>query len=253
MNWSDWAATGLSSTVIEAGDGRRWRLVLSLPPGETPAEGWPLLWALDGDQHGLTLIETARRLGRRSDATGVPPLAVAALMGAEEPLGPADRHHVFTPGLPADPAMARGGWEPGGAEALSDLLTGRAAATVRAAGAVDTARPMIWGHSLSAYFALWMAGQTGGAVGGVAAISPSLWWGEEGLTPSEARVYLAAGGREDRPDERGMVRRMQALAGRLDAAGTPAALRIFEGEDHGSIVSASVADALRHLAGSAAD
>lgn len=247
MDWSDWAPTGLRATVLEAPDGRRWRIVLSLPPGEMPAGGWPLLWGLDGDTHGLTLIETVRRLERRGEVTGVSPLAVAVLMGGDAPLSAADRYEVFTPGPPAAAEETPKGHKTGGAHALMAFLAGPAAEAVGSAGGVDTARPLIWGHSFSGYFTLWMAGQSGDGLAGVAAISPSLWWDEAAVAPTPAPVYLTAGSREDRADERGMVRRLHGLAEARRARGLPTSLSIFEGEDHGSIVSASLAQALREL------
>jgi hypothetical protein len=44
-----------------------------------------------------------------------------------------------------------------------------------------------------------------------------------------------------------MVRRLHGLAEARRACGLPTSLSIFEGEDHGSIVSASLAQALREL------
>lgn len=252
MTWSDWAPVGLKSCVVQAREGSAWRLVLSTPEGAPPEGGWPLLWVLDGDLHGLTLMETARRLARRPDATGVLPMAVAAVQFGDDRQGPDARQQAFTAGPPARPEQARREGPTGGATDLLDLLAGPAREAATASGSISDAPPAIWGHSMSAWFALWAAAQTPDAFSAVAAISPSLWWDEAPLTPLEASappIYLAAGGKESdaRPGGRRMIGRVRALGARLAEAGRPSRLHIFDGEDHASIVSASAAAALRFV------
>lgn len=234
---------GLRTRVIDG-----YRLTFMQPPGERPAAGWPLLLALDADQHGLTLMETARRLGRRPEKTGVQPLLVVGV----QPETP-DRTHRFRD-FTAGPCASGDGpadMPTGGANAFADVLLGPALDAIRDTGMCNAQPPAVWGHSLSAWFALWLAATRPGALFAVAAISPSLWWEDAPLAPlAEAAppIFLAAGEREtDAPDRtRRMIPRAQALAARLPS---PSRFHLFPDEDHASIVSASAAAALRFLSG----
>lgn len=238
---------GLRTRVIGG-----YRLTFMEPSGEQPAEGWPLLLALDADQHGLTLMETARRLGRRPEKTGVQPLLVVGVQ-RDTP----DRAHRFRDFTAGPSASGDGPADvpTGGANAFADVLLGPALDAIRDTGMCNAQPPAVWGHSLSAWFALWLAATRPGALSAVAAISPSLWWDEAPLAPladTAPPIFLAAGEREtDAPGRtRRMIPRATALTARVQS---PSRLHLFPDEDHASIVSASAAAALRSISGSVTD
>lgn len=248
--WSEWAVPGLTTKVVKTESGLSYRLMRSLPEGPPPPSGWPALWVLDADQHGLAIMDAARRLARRPEVTGVEPMAVVGVApdGAGE--RQAMRYRDFTPG-PAPDGIERG-YETGGAAVFLEALSGALMAEVEAAGTVSSRAPRLWGHSLGGFFALWAAGARPGLFSRVAAISPSIWWDEHALEPllgAATPIFLAVGEREfdNRPGGRRMIGRARHLHERLTKAGTPARFRLFDDDDHSSIVTSSAAAALRSL------
>lgn len=251
---SDWFAYGIDIRArrIETERGGAL-LTISVPEEPSPPEGWPILWVLDARMHGLTMMETARRLSRRGSVTKVRPWLVVGLAQDED----RSRAYSFTSGPPQDPAEAPPG-PTGGAEDLAALLLGPARDAVLETGLAREGRDALWAHSMSGWFALWLTGRAPERFGSVAAISPSLWWDERPFaapSPDGPAVFLAVGEREvDREGRRprGMIGRIEDLADRLAAAGRPSAFQRFADEDHASMVTASAAAALR-FASSVAD
>lgn len=254
--WSEWAVPGLTTKVVKTESGLSYRLLLSLPEGSPPPVGWPALWVLDSDQHGLALMDAARRLARRPEVTGVEPMAVVGVAPEGGGERQAMRYRDFTPG-PGPHEIDRR-YETGGAIAFLEALSEPLMSEVEMTGRVSRRAPRLWGHSLGGFFALWAAGARPGLFSRVAAISPSIWWDERALEPlhgAPTPIFLAVGEREfdDRPGGRRMIGRARRLHERLAEAGTPARFRLFDDEDHSSIVTSSAAAALRSLSEPAGD
>lgn len=232
------------------GRDRSYGLLLSAPDGAPPPGGWPTLWVLDADLYGLILMESARRLGRRPDVTGVMPMAVVGVAPGEDQDPRAARHRDFSPGPSHLPLKAEISETGGAADFLEIFETSLMDAAEQAGASRKT--PMIWGHSLSGYFALWAAARRPDLFSAVAAISPSLWWDEAALEPlvgCAPRLFFAVGEREfdDRPGDHRMISRLRGLHARVEGSGGVAELRVMPEEDHASIVPASAAAALRSL------
>ncbi|WP_245801385.1 alpha/beta hydrolase [Pollutimonas bauzanensis] len=162
--------------VLPRGDGRRaLRLYLAYPQGAAPAQGWPVLYMLDGNAAFQALAAAGRGdLARRAVLVGIGYDVEARLDGDA-------RAWDYTPRLPGagddgtpDPRAAQR--RNGGADALLDLIELRIKPLVRAAAPVDDTRQTLYGHSYGGLFVLHALRARPGAFQRYVAASPSLWW-----------------------------------------------------------------------------
>lgn len=235
---SDWrpvSLPGAACTTIHSAEGVAYTLSLCTPEAPAPAPGFPLLLVLDGADHFIPYAAIARRLARRTDATGVP-LAIIAAIESDEPQ--TRRYINYTPWPPADPADTPA-MPFGGADAFAEFLQDRVLSEISHVGAVDASRIALAGHSLSAYFALYAASRIA-AISSFGAISPSIWWNEARLLEALAkadvsgkRFFIAIGDRETHPTRR-MIQRARGLADELASVARETRFMLAPDEDHGS-------------------
>lgn len=227
------------------------------PPTPAPAEGHPVIYVLDGDELFLSFAEAMRRLSRFPQRTGI---GAAVIVGISPHLDgdSTDRFRHYTFGPPADAAGVPPGAGWGEGDRLLSFITAVAPDLVRAHVPFNAARVSVYGHSLSAYFALMAAKRhTFHACG---AISPSLWWDEEGILDqvqlfANTRVLLACGEKESeladpRRQARAMKRRLDTLEAALRLKQPPGHLasHVFANEDHGSVATVAIPEFLRFCA-----
>lgn len=172
------------------------RLFLAVPRGAATAEGWPVLYLLDGNAAFDFL--TAQMLA------AVPGLALVGVgYDTDRQFSRERRTLDFTapdraaPGADADgirPDPVHPGRMAGGAGLFLDRLTGPLRQAAEDGLAVDPARRSLWGHSFGGLFVLYAVLTRPGAFARYAAISPSIWWDE------------------------GLIRRVAAGAARMDPA-----------------------------------
>ncbi|WP_112312717.1 alpha/beta hydrolase [Pseudogemmobacter bohemicus] len=175
---ADPASHRLSQKVVKCGPGHR--LYLAVPKGEAPAEGWPVLYMLDGNAAFDFLTEDHLAL--------VPGLMLAGVgYDTDRQFSRERRTLDFTaPDLTATGATADGirpdhvheGRMAGGAAQFLDRLTGELRTATEEGLPVDPARRSLWGHSFGGLFTLYAALTRPGAFARYAAISPSIWWDE---------------------------------------------------------------------------
>lgn len=259
-----------------AGEGRRYRVHIARPRQAPPAAGHPAVFLLDGNA-AIEALDDAL-LGELAAAG--PPVIVA--IGYDTPLrfDVAARAYDYTPPLageepqpdPVDPTRRNGG-----AVRFLDFIESRIKPAVAVRVPLDAARQGLWGHSYGGLFVLHTLLTRPGAFSHYAAASPALWWRDGHLLTLEAgfasrfaghraRLLVLRGGAEgkaSRPDapaarlalrERAVAavpaEALPALAARLDAVpGLEAAFRELPGLAHGPMLPASVAAALRWMAG----
>lgn len=197
-----------------------YRIFVSVPEGDVPPAGFPIIYVLDGNADFVTVSETVRRVTRRPAATGIRPAIVVGI-GYPDTVdyhtqrryfdftrqGP-DGDHVeaASSGGAAKGAIEIAGAY-GGQVAFIEFLTQRLVPKIEARYAADPAQRMLIGHSLAGYFVMEMAARCPGFFSGHAAFSPSLWWDFDGLKgrlanadqkkgaqqTGRSRFYLAAG------------------------------------------------------------
>lgn len=266
---------GAFSVTLPATSGNTsYRVLVAEPTGSTPPSGFPVVYVLDADAMFGTIVDAIRMRCRRPDATGVGPALVVGVSHTGHADARARRVYDYTAGPSSaldttiDPAA-----QVGGAAQFLDFLRHELRPFVATCAAVDSRCQVLLGHSLAGYFTLWalLAGRADFTT--YVSISPSLWWDQSALTSSTTkplatpghrpRVMLTVGEYEQqrapwqpegartedalkRRSERRMVDGARALADLLRrTAAFDVDFHQFPGEDHASVVTLSIARALR--------
>ncbi len=244
--------------------GHDYLIQVALPQIAPPEGGYPVLLVLDGNRH-LDLFTAARDiLGRRGFDKAPSDLAIVAVgyagsggRGPDRAFISKARFKDFTPPLTTGTAPEG----TGGGEDFLDYLTQALPPELASRYPLYLERPALVGHSLGGLFALHAQQKAPEAFGAIFAISPSLWWRQENdpaswplrLACSEMAgpVYIAAGGREQSPQprrqdperdrlrvQRAMIDNAHEHARQLREHCPQVAVqwRLFEGEDHGSVM-----------------
>ena len=263
---------------VVSGAGLPYRIFLWQPPGTPPVGGWPVTYLLDGNAVFVTAVEAARLVREGFGPKRAGPGAVVAIgYPGEGPFDTTRRTRDLTPPGAGEPPPRHDGrpWPPsGGAEAFLDLIEGVVKPLVAAEMPVDPARACLFGHSFGGLLALHCLFTRPDAFGTYVAASPSIWWNRRTILSSEelfrarrepgtkSRLLVTVGGDEAAPAgppsddphtrrlrEARMVENAREMAGRLaDVPGLAVHFHLFAGENHGSVIPASVARGLRFAA-----
>lgn len=242
---------------VAARDGGRYRVLVSWPDSPPPAAGYPVLYVLDGDDNFATVTETARRLARYAERSGVGPGLVVGI-GYD---GPNRRSLDYTPVVMTRPRVPGMPVEPtGGAAAFRAFLTAELRPFIERTYRVDRARQTLMGHSYGGLFVVDTLLQHPDLFQTYVAVSPSIWFADRHIRNGEAdfaRRLRAAGGRptllitmgsEERAARPAaaapLVSDAEALANRLSAHGLAADYRLLGGVNHGTSLLSSMGDAL---------
>jgi predicted alpha/beta superfamily hydrolase len=158
--------------VASTHTGQTYRIFLSVPVAPPPAEGYPVLYALDGNATFLPLAMMSRTVARRSKVTGVLPAVVVGIgyPSGEDFDGPA-RTKDYT--LPAGANLAPG---EGGADRFLDFLEQELKPLIQAGHKIDRRRQALFGHSYGGLFVLHALFTRPTTFQAFIASSPSIWW-----------------------------------------------------------------------------
>ena len=114
--------------VRPAGGGEPFLIYLALPDRPAPADGYPVLYVLDANAVIGTLVEALRLQSRRTDVTGVEPMAIVGIGYPDAAPHDIERRWFdYTPPTESPPVPPRpDGPAPrtGGAEAFLDFIDG---------------------------------------------------------------------------------------------------------------------------------
>ena len=186
-------------------------VLIGEPRGETPPDGFPVIYLLDAWSSFGTMLESIRTRCRRPDATGVQPALLVGIAPCAEGLALTERrtrdftHGPCAEGAPADAPVERAsadrshghpGGEPGGADRFMAVLRDVIRPRVKAAFLVNSKRQTLFGHSMGGYFVLHHLLEAPDAFQNYVAVSPSIWWHREDLfaraSASLTPAHLAA-------------------------------------------------------------
>ena len=246
-------------TIRAASNGAAYRISIAFP--QDGAGAVPVIYALDAHMMFAGLVEAHRRASRRPESTGIHPAVIVGIDHIADDDARLLRWRDYTAGPAEDAAETiPAGSLSGGAEAFHRFLEDELKPMVSGDFAVDASRQSLCGHSLAGYFALWVLTTSPGAYKNYIALSPSIWWAEEGLGAGIARiaghnvrVFIGVGEREsealggDRRSRRDRIVRAQRFAEKLAPvlpAGA-AAFEVFAHEDHASVPSVGAVRCLR--------
>mgnify|MGYP002346438878 FL=1 len=245
---------------MAADNGEIYRIFVSFPGTEMPADGYPVLYVLDGNAMFAAFAE-ARRIQEYSE------VGKGIVVGVGYPGDLAydvRRLDDYTPPL-IDPPPANvrhlAKYKSGGRDRFLDFLTGRLRTEIARRYKVNAERQSLFGHSLGGLLALHALYTRPQAFHSIIAASPSLEWNDQGVLADErvftermtsgkigktSRLMVVVGGR-DIDDEPGpaiaFVKRMEALSGH----GLRLRFRLYEEEGHMTVPVRAVPDTLRFV------
>lgn len=160
---------------ITARTGPGHRLFIAAPRGTPPANGWPVLYLLDGNAAFDFL--TPQHLEQAEEL-----MLVGVGYDIDRQFAREQRTFDFTaPDGPGDgirPDHVHEGRMAGGAAQFLDRLTGPLRAAAEDGMPIDPRRRTLWGHSFGGLFTLYALLTRPDSFARFAAISPSIWWDE---------------------------------------------------------------------------
>ena len=191
--------------------GKQYRIFVSVPPGEPPAQGYGVLVVLDANAYFGAAADTMGLLrqfpmmpewGKLADAA--PTLVVGVGYPGDEPINGERRTWDFVPPArnPASLERLRGP-TPGGADAFTDFLVNELRPAIASAYRVNAGRQTLAGHSLGGYYVLHALATQPQAFQRYVSLSPAVWWDDSrilqdlaDLKPGGAQVMLAMASEE---------------------------------------------------------
>jgi hypothetical protein len=197
-------------------NGRSYRIQVAVPLAAPPAQGFPVLYVLDGDGYFGTYAFAARL---RAMSREIEPAVVVGIgypdAEANLAIALARRQYDLTP-TDADAETrataaktGAGGLEYGGADAFLKVIEQEVKPRVAEIVPVDPRRDILYGHSLGGLFALHAMFTHPGDFQTYLVLSPSIWWDHRAVLKDEEafrrlvldgrvtpRLLLAVGGTE---------------------------------------------------------
>lgn len=240
--------------------GEIYRIFVSFPTTETPADGYPVLYVLDGNAMFAAFAE-ARRIQEFYD------VGKAIVVGVGYPTDKAydtRRLNDYTPPLldPPPPQWRRlAQYKSGGRDTFLDFLTGKLRTEIGKRYKIDLNRQSLFGHSLGGLLALHALYTRPQAFHSIVAASPSQEWNEQGVLLEErdftarltsgkvgktSRLMVVVGGRDIDDDHyvgEAFAKRLELLSG----YGLRTRFRRYEEEGHMSVPARAVTDTLRFV------
>lgn len=176
---------------IDSVDGKRhYRIEISIPRAPAPADGYPVLYMLDGNAAMATLKDEDLAALSRSN----PPVLVA--IGYDVPTRNDVVSRAFDYTLPTYqngqrvPAQDGRGREEGGADIFLDYITSTIKPLVQLRAKVNLGREYLWGHSYGGLFTLHTLFMQPNAFARYIVGDPSAWW-NDGMLVKEWQAFAA--------------------------------------------------------------
>lgn len=258
-SWTAVTVTGAHQLdVVSQHTGHTHRVFVSVPPGAAPAEGFPVLYLLDGNAYFPTAdryAHTLNHLGRGFGLSVTPPIVVGLGYPEVALFDAARRTEDYTPPgkVPNDERQTA----QGGADRFLAFLEKEVKPLIAARWPVNDAQEALMGHSYGGLFTLHVLFTRPDLFDTYVAGSPSIWWNDRFILGSQqrfvdslaersvdARLLVTVGsleetappfapGRAPMLEQRRMVRSARALVEALSGhEGLSVQLIEISGEDH---------------------
>jgi len=178
--------------AMQSAQGKDYKIFVAVPESKPPAEGFPVLYLLDGNAYFIAAASAMKEQSTFAAISGIQPLIVVGVgYPGQYSLNRERRSFDFLP-----PASSTGtgqfaalGASPGGADTFLDFLVNELRPALASRYPIDLSRQSLAGHSLGGYFALHALLHRPAAFNSYAAISPSIWWDDARLL-KEAQAQL---------------------------------------------------------------
>ncbi|EIQ00951.1 putative hydrolase of alpha/beta superfamily [Opitutaceae bacterium TAV1] len=245
--------------------GHTYRIFVSVPETPPPADGYPVLYTLDGDTSFPLAAFLVQSAEPRAAAFGITPGIVVGIGYTGDEKNKNARAEDYTP-PPADLSDTGdlSGAVQGGAGRFLDFLEKDLKPLIASEFRIDPARQTLFGHSYGGLFTLHVLFTRPALFRHYVAGSPSIWWANRHILSEKAAfeknllpplksagavpdLVIGVGSTEQtpRPDPRlahraeMVIRRRQVdnareLAAALSASGLSTRFYLYEDEGHGS-------------------
>lgn len=245
---------------------RHYRIVVAIPKSETPENGFPIIYLLDGNSALATLNdELFARLGT--------PLPVIVAVGYQTDLrfDVVSRAFDYTPALPDGSAPKdERGRKGGGADLFATFLETKIKPKTESLIPINKQHQTIWGHSYGGLFVLNTLFKHPEMFQNYVAADPSFWW-ENGIILKIAEqfteqppkigvgikelslaVFVGRGAAPPQQNKKPSTSRRNVspdtaenLVKRLEPMLKVVTFRVFNGLTHGELLPASIEPALK--------
>lgn len=160
---------------------RRYRVYLAIPTQTAPAQGFPVLYLLDGN----AVMDTLRTSDLETVAqTATPPVLVAVGYDIATRNDVVARSYDYTPPVYEKERMVTPtvrGHQGGGAAQFFSFLQQKIRPLIATRVPTDPSWQGLWGHSYGGLFVLYAANQTNSPFTHYVAADPSVWWYEQAV------------------------------------------------------------------------
>lgn len=270
---------GFETIRLKSADGERtYRVTIATPKAEAPAEGYPVVYMLDGNAVVMDLNE---ELLKDLSSAG-PPVIAAVGYETDRRFDVDARAYDYTPpagdGAPfPDPISPKR--NNGGAEKFYKLIEHTLKPLVNGKVKTDPERQYLWGHSYGGLYVLYVLFNHPESFSIYVSADPSIWWkggdilnsekafAESADRPKGIKVFISKSGaeRERTPQNeehrKSIAERTAAvnsvpadaaetMAGRLNSLdGITAEFRAYPELNHAGLIPVSIDETLRRLAG----
>lgn len=257
-------------TITSHETGDVYQIQIRLPNGEAPEAGFPVVYLLDSNAWFGMASDLLSTRAMNTDSTGIPPaILVGIAYPTDAPYDLKRRTYDLTP--PSEivtmPPRPNGKpWPPtGGADAFLRLIETQVKPLVDQRAPVDKSQETLIGHSFGGLFALHVMLTQPEAFDTYLAGSPSIWFNQKQVLHEakahlaasgsvKGRVYICVGGEEEditpaeeahpqaeirrqwKKDNRMIGNAQDFVALMSDQPELDIAFKVFEGEDHGTII-----------------
>ncbi|MHA4837831.1 alpha/beta hydrolase [Sphingopyxis sp. MSC1_008] len=246
---------------IPSDGGEIYRIMVSYPKGEPPADGYPVLYVLDGNAYFASFAETRRLLEYYDRGNAIVVGVGYPTDDAYDERRTADfLYPVPTAKPPAEPKSSP---RPAntGRDKFLDFLTGKLRTEIGKRYKIDRDRQALFGHSFGGLFALHALYTRPDAFQSIVAASPSLEWNTQhilreereftaglasGKTLRASRLMLVVGD-QDVDDDPEPARALAGRLERLSGYGLSIRYRRYDDEIHITVPTRSVTDTLRFV------
>lgn len=243
-------------------ENRAYRIRVTQPKQPEPAEGYPIIYVLDGNAYFQLFQDIIRMQSVRAGHTGVNPAIIVGIgYPVEQDFATEHRVYDFTPPsssltLPLKPDGKP--WpQSGGAHHFIQFIEEELKPHIESIFLIDNRKQTLFGHSLGGLFTLFAMFTKTNSFQNYIAISPSIWWNEccilleeqkwklEELS-EDVRLFLGVGSLE-KPHMVSEAQDMYKRLTQMNKQNFYVDYREAEGENHASVVPTTISRALRFV------
>jgi uncharacterized protein len=207
VSWTPYDLPQLQQTTLKSAHGAPYRIIVAKPAGPAPANGYPVIYVVDGNAYTAIISEIIRiNMGVGVQSRVEPAVVVGIGYPTDRAYDLTRRTLDFTsPATTNRPGIQAGHDPTGGDVAFMNFIDGIVKPVIEARFKIDRSRQTLLGHSLGGLFTLLTMVNRPESFQTYIALSPSIWWNHDAVLqevkgfvekadrPNKLRVFLSVG------------------------------------------------------------